>query len=197
MIDDQDKQQQDDCINQYCQNDSTQVWPAKFSNQTLFFCQECLNLYNQKKCCYFCAQVYSDNNQNFLDGQKWIGCDQEGCEKWTHSQCEQKNEISEIDIFIEDSKYKYICPWCRIEDQKQRFSKGPYQMMNKKTIKYLDKLNRRQSNINGDQFYYCPSASNKQSSLEELLKKNGGFYQQATQEEIQVDLQKMMSLMNQ
>ncbi|CAD8056818.1 unnamed protein product [Paramecium primaurelia] len=207
MIDDQDKQQEDDCMNQYCRNEQTQVWPAKFSNQTLYFCQECLNLYNEKKCCYFCAQVYSEDNQNFLDGQKWIGCDQDGCEKWTHLQCESKNGISQIDILVEDTKYKYICPWCRIEDQKQRFLKAPCRIMNKKALKYLEKMNRRQTNTNEQpqhntqsnvqQFYYCPSASSKQSYLEELLKKNGGFCQQVTQEEIQVDLQKMISLMKQ
>ncbi|CAK75660.1 unnamed protein product (macronuclear) [Paramecium tetraurelia] len=202
MIDDLDKQQEDDCMNQYCRNEQTQVWPAKFSNQTLFFCQECLNLYNEKKCCYFCAQVYSDDNQNFLDGQKWIGCDQDGCEKWFRL------------IYNVNQKMVFpkLTPWWKILninifDQKQRFSKAPCRIMNKKALKYLEKMNRRQNNpneqtqhniqANVQQFYYCPSASSKQSYLEELLKKNGGFCQQATQEEIQVDLQKMMSLMKQ
>lgn len=35
----------------------------------------------------------------------------------THLDCEGKNGIVEIEYMIEDPKYKYSCPWCRIEDQ--------------------------------------------------------------------------------
>jgi hypothetical protein len=34
----------------------------------------------------------------------------------THLSCETKNGIIGIEYMIEDQKYKYICPWCRIED---------------------------------------------------------------------------------
>lgn len=34
----------------------------------------------------------------------------------THLSCEAKNGIHSIECLVEDMKFKYTCPWCRIED---------------------------------------------------------------------------------
>ncbi|CAD8140931.1 unnamed protein product [Paramecium octaurelia] len=204
-MDDQDKIQEDECMNQYCTIESQNVYPAKFSDQILFFCKECLELYTEKKCCYFCAQVYSDQNENFLDGQKWIACDQEKCDKWTHLSCEAKNGIHSIECLVEDMKFKYVCPWCRIEDQKQRNMKPLPRSINRKGFKFLEKIHKRKNstyepplnNNNNGPSYFGSTYTSKSSYLDELLKKNGGFSQQITQEEMQLDLQKMISLVKQ
>ncbi|CAD8058684.1 unnamed protein product [Paramecium sonneborni] len=204
-MDDQDKIQEDECMNQYCTIETQNVYAAKFSDQILFFCKECLELYTEKKCCYFCAQVYSDQNENFLDGQKWIACDQDKCDKWTHLSCEAKNGIHGIESLVEDSKFKYICPWCRIEDQKLRNMKPLPRSINRKGFKFLEKIHKRKNSTyeppvtsnNNNTSYFNSTYSNKSSYLDELLKKNGGFSQQITQEEMQLDLQKMISLVKQ
>lgn len=61
-----------ECMNMFCEHTNTKIYPAQFSNQTLYFCWKCAGLYEEKMCCYFCAQIYSDDKQSNLDGKDWI-----------------------------------------------------------------------------------------------------------------------------
>ncbi|KAM3131698.1 hypothetical protein pb186bvf_016229 [Paramecium bursaria] len=166
-----------DCMNQFCQNENVPLFQAVFSDQTLNFCQKCHDLYISHKCCYFCAQIYSDENNTNLDGKEWVECDIDNCGKWTHVECEKRNGEQNIENLLKNSKYTYQCPWCRIENQRQ------------KKIITTKKIHK-----------HSPDTRQQEPPkpfIDELLKKYGGFILQVTLEEKLMDLEKIKSLLNQ
>ncbi|KAM3131767.1 hypothetical protein pb186bvf_016163 [Paramecium bursaria] len=111
------KETENKCSNYYCNNSSQKI--AKFLDQDITFCDGCFDLYQDRRCCYFCAQVYRDDEQNFLDGMQWIQCDIQKCGRWIHIECEETS----IEIQIQNKNFKYRCPWCRIKSKQKKCHK--------------------------------------------------------------------------
>ncbi|CAD8146523.1 unnamed protein product [Paramecium pentaurelia] len=186
------------CFNQYCPS-SFDLKVAQFSDSTILLCGTCYELYKRRKCCYFCAQVYKDDEQNFLDGKKWVQCDNQRCGKWTHIDC----EVSDIESQLQHKSFKYKCPWCRIEkDKKKKQSQPTKSIINQDQAdqsdqdpEYIHSLTKKASlEESSIQQNYEPWLK-KNTFLEELLKKNGEFTQCINQEELQSDLIKMRTLL--
>jgi len=48
-----------------------------------FICKTCLDAFNKEQFCYFCQQIYVDDDTTTADDDKdWIGCD--SCGGWVH-----------------------------------------------------------------------------------------------------------------
>ena len=59
----------------------------------MLFCSDCASNYESGFFCDYCEQVYSQEENTFLDGKLWIGCDGARCRdaldgRWNHAQCE-------------------------------------------------------------------------------------------------------------
>ncbi len=71
----------------------------------------CTSAYNKQQYCDYCKQVYFEENEQFLDGKVWIGCDNDRCKKWNHVDCEIHINNNEALKNIEEDQ-KYYCQAC-------------------------------------------------------------------------------------
>lgn len=110
------------CFNQYCPS-LCDLKEAKFSDSKILLCTQCFELYSRKKCCYFCAQVYKDDEQNFLDGKKWVQCDNGKCGKWVNFLKENFRHILIVKNQILSSNYKISDLSIDVHGVEQRNSK--------------------------------------------------------------------------
>ena len=73
--------------------------PPKFNQVTIpctqevvSFCEFCYESFQHNEKCDYCYQVYLNSaDDGEVDGQLWISCDNEKCQKWNHPDCEIKH----------------------------------------------------------------------------------------------------------
>lgn len=75
------------CGNKFCKTDLAS-WNSKFTrvksenNTYMMLCTNCAKAHRKGQYCYFCKQIYLDNDD---DGKDWIQCD--FCKKWVILLC--------------------------------------------------------------------------------------------------------------
>lgn len=105
------------CPKQYVSNGNEPAgfWSRKKypNNKTFWLCDECSAAYNKQQYCDYCKQVYFDYQEQYLDGKKWIGCDNQRCNKWNHIECEilLNNNLALRDLNDEED-IPYYCQTC-------------------------------------------------------------------------------------
>jgi len=71
------------CFNRLCQTDVNNelLWAKQKLNNNVI-CKNCLNSYNKGNFCYFCQQIYPDEETTTAsnDDKEWIEC--ESCKTW-------------------------------------------------------------------------------------------------------------------
>ena len=116
------------CFNKYCQTDpnNASLW-SKTKIENNFVCKMCEEGWKREQFCYFCKQIYVDNDVYCADDRSWIDCDH--CGRWvcislllftdsheqTHIECEElvvQKQINDSQERGEDS-CPYSCPSCR------------------------------------------------------------------------------------
>lgn len=102
------------CLNRLCLTDTkiSFLWAKEKVNSSAI-CKVCYSAFSQGHFCYFCSQIYLDDEVlTYSDDKDWISCDTCGC--WNHMQCEAKHGIKNIFVILQkDKKTKYYCPKCR------------------------------------------------------------------------------------
>lgn len=96
------------CLNKLCLTNPniSSLW-AREKVKGSFICKACLDAHNKEQFCYFCHQIYVDDETTTADDDKdWIGCD--SCGGWHHIQCEDAYGFR-----IVSKNAKYYCPKCR------------------------------------------------------------------------------------
>ena len=142
------------CENKICSiivDDPSKIFPSKFyasssfKSQILNLCEKCYIAYKNGNYCYYCNIVYRDFdfNTSYYDKKKWIQCD--FCLRWEHMQCEEKKgKYDNIEQLALNPNFKYMCPFCRKENDK--IFKGHYKKKEKKCLN--KKRNYEKSNNN-------------------------------------------------
>lgn len=70
------------CGNKFCKTDLS-GWNSKFTrvksdnNNYMMLCTNCAKAHRKGQYCYYCKQIYLDNDD---DGKDWVQCD--FCKKW-------------------------------------------------------------------------------------------------------------------
>lgn len=129
------------CENRMCAHNvenEADLFYARFNHsnsnkcENLKLCEKCYDAYKLENYCYYCNSIYRNFqfNEQYYDRKKWILC--EYCEKWQHMQCEEKKGIyKNIEKLAMDKNFKYMCPFCRKENesyikQQNKIDKGNY-----------------------------------------------------------------------
>ena len=115
------------CENKQCAvvvDNPNNIYHLKFmANQSVkvhsqWLCDKCYKAFQLGNYCYYCNMIYREFsfNQQYYDRKKWIQCDY--CQKWQHMQCEErKGKFSNIEELALNQNFKYMCPFCRKENE--------------------------------------------------------------------------------
>ena len=102
---------------------------AKFNHsnsykcENLNLCGKCFEAFELENYCYYCNTIYRDFqfNEQYYDSKKWIMC--EYCDRWQHMKCEEKKGVfKNLEKLINDKDFKYICPFCRLQNSSSKSS---------------------------------------------------------------------------
>ena len=136
------------CENKICAiivDDPSKIYQSKFyacssyKSQNLNLCEKCYEAYKKGNYCYYCNIVFRDFdfNTSYYDKKKWIQCDY--CLRWEHMQCEEKKgKYTNIEQFALNPNFKYMCPFCRKDNDKiikEYYNKKEKKVLSKKRSK--------------------------------------------------------------
>ncbi|MCQ2820577.1 MAG: hypothetical protein MJ252_25205 [archaeon] len=125
------------CENIMCavnvENDSG-LYLAKFNHsnsskcESLFLCKKCFVAFKSQNYCFYCNAIYREFqfNEQYFDTKKWIMC--EYCDRWQHMECEErKGAFKNIERLANDKSFKYICPFCRMQNNSSSKKKHSFE----------------------------------------------------------------------
>lgn len=89
-------------------------------NDERWYCLKCLDAHDDSLFCYYCGQIYFNDEEDLEDdGKAWICCDD--CHKWIHLDCDiVKGKNTELQKHFKDDHFYYKCPECKIPGGKKK-----------------------------------------------------------------------------
>jgi hypothetical protein len=95
------------CGNVKCRTSTSPLWRKGWptENGNVILCNKCGLLYRKQHYCFYCYQIYRENEINASVHEKWLTCQR--CNRAVHENCEKRAG------YLIEPNSKYFCPDCR------------------------------------------------------------------------------------